>query len=466
MQDRPGVAVASVEDLAQLRLSFDIAGFFWSILAGLATLYALGVILVALGHAVYFAVIASEAEARSSIGQDSANFYLAMAFVSAIGFVLLVAIPHLALIGRKVAPYVLGGIAVILVLIIGLRQFEAFLLSIAARPAYWPPAAIVVLGVKAVIDTSELSAFEHAVVRYPVPRRLWGRVKYAVGLPPSAYLSFQRNALSTFVLLVTRYIYFVGILLIYGLVLSWTVFSRTTGPNDPTLTLTAIALCALIGALALTKTANWLRTSLYEKLRRRDRRRPLLYLRPFQDDGQTLLPRWIVTPPGAPRTLEELLGNLAGAYGPFAAFGRPGERFFRPFGAARVYAKNDWQAEVAALASEARFIFVCVRDTDGLKWEVEHLQRGGHLTKSAFLFPPTLAQDRRLAFAEALCGAVPPCRAGEKLICLAKGHDGGWHAATARSSTTPAYHCAVMGVLLYQFGYPDGAFARPKLVNN
>ena len=72
---------------------------------------------------------------------------------------------------------------------------------------------------------------------------------------------------------------------------------------------------------------------------------------------------------------EESLARYFGAFGPVIAIGKPGERLQSP-GAARVYLEDDrWQESIAAELRRAQAVVVQPGITDGVRWELEHLRQ-------------------------------------------------------------------------------------------
>jgi hypothetical protein len=126
-----------------------------------------------------------------------------------------------------------------------------------------------------------------------------------------------------------------------------------------------------------------------------DARPPALYLRSFADDSLPL-----PTISTARRPLFELF-SLRGAdpfeesvaweldsYAPVVAIGRPGGSL-RSLGAAREHlAQASWHDDVAARMAQAGLVVLAPATTDGVEWELGEIVRGGHLSKTIFVFPP------------------------------------------------------------------------------
>jgi hypothetical protein len=114
-----------------------------------------------------------------------------------------------------------------------------------------------------------------------------------------------------------------------------------------------------------------------------DSRRPIVYLRSFQDDSTTGK-----IPPRLPfgyseysyaysyglrlRTEEEDLAAVMNEVGPFTAIGRPGEKL-PELGAYRIYVAHDqdWQEEVRKRMLEAQLVVIRLGGTEGVLWELK-----------------------------------------------------------------------------------------------
>jgi len=121
----------------------------------------------------------------------------------------------------------------------------------------------------------------------------------------------------------------------------------------------------------------------------KDPRPPVLYLRPFGEDGATgqVSPNAInrgFIEKGAWRqiailtrfldTYEQYIGFAFREIGPFVAIGNPTERLPQ-LGAIRIYVgqEGDWQQVVSTLASKAGYVLLQIGHSDGLMWEVHYI---------------------------------------------------------------------------------------------
>ncbi|WP_051710418.1 hypothetical protein [Streptomyces sp. NRRL S-350] len=116
-----------------------------------------------------------------------------------------------------------------------------------------------------------------------------------------------------------------------------------------------------------------------------DGRRPVLYLRSFDDDGIAA-----EIDDGADFNLhsrEEQLARALGAIGPVIAVGRPGEPLPH-LGAARFYLPlDDWKSTVLRLMDLSQLIVLRLGQGDGLWWEVEQARATQPAAKLLLLAP-------------------------------------------------------------------------------
>jgi hypothetical protein len=165
-------------------------------------------------------------------------------------------------------------------------------------------------------------------------------------------------------------------------------------------------LLFLLGGLVQHAVRRLVRFSL-ERLQRSDPRQPILFLRAFRDDQVTLNSERfsvfgrLLQLGRVQRNLDQLLLEEVTPYGPHVALGNPKDPF-PPYGAARGYfANKDWRQAVVDLTQESRAIILCVDQTDGVWWEVDHVAKHGHTPKTLFLLSPKYraAEENRLLLA-------------------------------------------------------------------
>lgn len=121
-----------------------------------------------------------------------------------------------------------------------------------------------------------------------------------------------------------------------------------------------------------------------------DWRRPVLYLRGFDDDHTAAVVDDIGTLPSGLLSIhsreEQLVGAL-GAFGPVVAVGRPGEPLPH-LGAARFYLPgDDWQTGVRTLMDMSQLIVLRLGEGEGLWWEVEQARTTQPPGKLVLLVP-------------------------------------------------------------------------------
>jgi hypothetical protein len=178
----------------------------------------------------------------------------------------------------------------------------------------------------------------------------------------------------------------------------------------------------------------------------RDRRRPVLLLRSFDDDELPVtvtpgigypLENDANTEPGDPSpetTFERMIRRMFGPIGPVIAIGRPGEDL-PPLGAARVWISHShWKVAVDELIQESQFVVMIlgkVRGEDGLAWEVRRLFALDDPSKVVLIVPPVLepeVQSRWDRYRALSGGRMPEYRGGE----LAASFGAGWSCRVAR----------------------------------
>jgi uncharacterized RDD family membrane protein YckC len=127
-------------------------------------------------------------------------------------------------------------------------------------------------------------------------------------------------------------------------------------------------------------------------------RSPILYLRPFQEDGghRVGLGRgwgrvlgWVWMPG---LTLEEVVAARLRRWGPVVAIGKPAERI-PPLGASRLYCGDeDWKSVAESLIVRAQCVVMMVGATRGIEDEIRMLVRRSALSKT-LLFVPSCSEQ-------------------------------------------------------------------------
>jgi hypothetical protein len=126
-----------------------------------------------------------------------------------------------------------------------------------------------------------------------------------------------------------------------------------------------------------------------------------LFLRAFRDDQMSIrrasrnLFSSVFDLGRLPTTLDELMLERLDGRGDLIAIGNPQDRKGAarrsPWGAQRLYVDDaHWQETVTMLARDADRIVLCVDASDGVRWEIAHVLRGGHSNKTLFFFNPSV----------------------------------------------------------------------------
>jgi hypothetical protein len=170
------------------------------------------------------------------------------------------------------------------------------------------------------------------------------------------------------------------------------------------------------GGLVFVSFREWQRRSAKSatELLRQDQRSPVVYLRPFRDDGfpmarSTWRRELFLLQALTGDTREQVLARTAREVGPFIALGRPGETL-PELGASRLYvAEDDWRLVVQDLLSRAALVIVQAGDTPSLRWELGEVV--GHVRPDASLLflprPLSTEKARQNWYAAFACWAEP-----------------------------------------------------------
>ncbi|MGW1173287.1 transferase [Kitasatospora sp. NPDC002543] len=156
-------------------------------------------------------------------------------------------------------------------------------------------------------------------------------------------------------------------------------------PRESLLLLAGGSAAAAAGLLILRRTRPYTAPGAAQALLR-DGRRPVLYLRSFDDDEAAARE-------GADlRTREVQFAAALGAVGPVIAVGRPGETL-PLLGAARFYLPlDDWQGTVRRLMDLSQLIVLRLGPGEGLRWEIGEARATQPPAKLLLLAPRGLPQ--------------------------------------------------------------------------
>jgi hypothetical protein len=286
-----------------------------------------------------------------------------------------------------------------------------------------PSCFLVYLYVRAFVAAGSMfriSASDRAILRnlpggVTIPGKIWHQLRSLppvfefIGTNPHAIFVAALAQISTFLLAAAGLIFaFLAIALTstakFVTTYCWSLhsFSEQGGCAVGALIGDALALVVLVpllflfGALIQRLVRRLLRLSL-EQLQKVDPRPPVLFLRAFRDDQVDLPPPsltvlgWVMEFGHRKSNLDRVLLEEGTPYGPTVAIGKPDDKY-PPYGAARGYFDNKtWQQAVGGLAHEAVAIVLCVDDTEGIWWEIEHLSGGNLLNKAFFIIHPRYA---------------------------------------------------------------------------
>ena len=129
------------------------------------------------------------------------------------------------------------------------------------------------------------------------------------------------------------------------------------------------------------------------ELQEADPRPPVLLLRSFHDEG-LMIARITQSAKGGTQyamvRLEEAVADQFAPYGPLVAIGKPGETLPTEGAARNYYSDAEWQEAVAKWMDEAQMIVLIPGLTKGLGWELEAIERHGHISKLVVMMPATV----------------------------------------------------------------------------
>jgi hypothetical protein len=269
---------------------------------------------------------------------------------------------------------------------------------------------------RAAWNVSRVSDAERSIVRGKRPHAIQGYLLQLFGIPAICQWLDQRQrriSVALFFLSTSVFCFFVqaALYVSIGIVPMVEIYSGSSDFRDlenvfgsysvPILLLALLIIYSAAFALALLLVAGsryaarrFTRLSL-ERLSSSDPRPHILFLRSFRDDqvrlrkSRTNFLGWLVSV-GEPRpTLDHVLLEEGTSYGPVVAIGRPGST--PPFGAARKYVNDaEWRETVGELCRQAGAVVITLDETEGVRWELQHLLGQDHVPKTLFLLPPRL----------------------------------------------------------------------------
>ncbi|MEO0604041.1 MAG: hypothetical protein AAF211_21570 [Myxococcota bacterium] len=220
----------------------------------------------------------------------------------------------------------------------------------------------------------------------------------------------------------------------------------------------------------LTRGAVALTTSLYQSVREWDGRRPMVFLRSFEQDDVELARTAsdpvlrVVAGVGEPRTLDELLLEQATPYGPVIAIGDPRDPI-PPLGAARIFVEDEgsgWQDVVRGLVARARLVVLCPGESEGVQWELAHLRSLPDPPPVVFVANPELDPTLNARLFAALRPDHPVDLDGGSVVAAFDHPEQGWTVVTSRHRGLEAYGTALNLALQATLGLDGFPLRRPR----
>lgn len=184
--------------------------------------------------------------------------------------------------------------------------------------------------------------------------------------------------------------------------------------------------------------------------------KPVLFLRSFSDDEQTVgaerpsLMERFVGGDAHPKRLEEVLADEVFWRAPLVALADP-RSGARPLGAARYHVLDtEWKDYVQTRIREFGRIVLCMGSTPNLQWELDEILDSGSLTKTIIVFPAAPEKPRLLSAASARLGPAlglsdPSSEEGalQNVRCIYFDETGGYTAVKADKADAFAFRHAL-----------------------
>ena len=260
------------------------------------------------------------------------------------------------------------------------------------------------------LQAARLHPSEREIARPSPPFRAFsGLLREVFVVWPGLKRSFWRTVVADLLTYTASLALWIGTMLLavlgFLVICLFPVFLHTHGLGEVSMQVAALVLLAFVtgGVQSLLRSfARWFSRASYADRVERDGRRPILFLRSFQDD-QVRLPergflsrllRAVFSPGIRGRRLDHFLIEGFSRYGPALALGNPGEKNL-PFGAARVYCTHDtWKDKVAEIADRADHVLLVADSTPGVEWEIYHFLKPPWREKTLFIVAPKSADLR------------------------------------------------------------------------
>lgn len=240
------------------------------------------------------------------------------------------------------------------------------------------------------------------------------------------------------------------LLAVIGMPFWYFAIAGTTQLSPPLVA--AILVGAILGVVVLGRILSFLAersaTRIYQSVREWDTRKPVVFLRTFDQDDERLRVRGgdpiVRFPAGVARarTMDEILLEHATPYGPVIAIGDPRDPT-PPLGAARIFVPergNGWQDVVRGIVGASKVVVMCPNDTEGVKWELD-LLRTSEQVQVIFLANPELSRETNVALFASLApaGEAAEIAANQTPIAAFKDPKKGWRVIATRRTSLEAY---------------------------
>lgn len=222
------------------------------------------------------------------------------------------------------------------------------------------------------------------------------------------------------------------------------------------------ALYLLGAGSRLMRAAQRRATDVYQSIRERDERAPVLFLRAFDQDRYRLKSRFgdpftrLFPAASHSRTIDEILLESGTPYGPVIAIGDPADPI-PPLGAARVFVENEganWQEVVHDLTESSNAIVMCPSPSEGVLWELDLIASLGAEWRTVFLARPDMGREEALALCAQILPEVPEIPPNKRLIAFWQGEDT-WQVLIGRRESVESYVVALSMALQDILGVED-----------
>jgi hypothetical protein len=162
---------------------------------------------------------------------------------------------------------------------------------------------------------------------------------------------------------------------------------------------TLISLMIWLVGVALIGRGRRLQSCPALQLMQRDPRRPILFLRSFDDDDLfDPTPRMIPLGDYFPRRYEESLAQALRTIGPMITIGRPGDELALLGGARLCVPDHAWKTAVEYLRNRASVVVLMIGRSQGLWWEITSSLESVPIERLLCFFPYVEETKRRRSF--------------------------------------------------------------------